>query len=263
MKCKNCGAPVASKLPACKYCGTENGIYIKRKQEMEFLFNIFNSEKRKALLEAAPDIIVRVLNRFVLISIVMLIAVTAISIGISIITYESYSTIDGVEEKHVLALEEMHKENRLDEIFTYMYENHLSHSDYPIYFQIRELYDSMKYFLMYSRFFEDSQKKLADGEDVSYYEERSRYHYYNLLSCAHSVYNYLEQSFSDEKEIFPENNDYYQEYITEVTAYLKYKYGLSDEEIKELCTLKDTYGDEFETYAGELYGRYSLQRKAD
>jgi uncharacterized OB-fold protein len=264
MRCKNCGATVASKLPVCKYCGTENEVYIRRKQDMEFVTNIFNKEKRKELIEASPDIVVRLLNKFIIITtIIMLIVVT-----ISFIIHFKISDFDigtdmeiSAESKkeHLSVLEKMHKEKRFYEINGYIRQNSLYGEEYSLYMQAGEIYEDMNRFLSYTRYFENTRNRIENGENTHYNEEYASDYYSDIMCCANEFFNFTKQNIIYEIEIFPENKDYYQECLTEVTAYIKYRSGLNDEEIKNIFSFEKTYSDEFADYCRTLYSKFLSQ----
>jgi len=267
MKCKNCGASVPSRLPACEYCGTANEVYIKRKQEMEFLLNIFNRAKRRALIEAAPDIVVRVLNKFVIAAAILLVAALFVNFAVFMLTERAYREKPvGNEEEHLQVLEKMHEEKRFDEIGGYLYQNNLYSDRYLIYQQAQAIYEDISFFWSNAGYFENTRNETESGKNPQQAtEEDARRKFADLLSCANEVFNFIKEDgiYSYQDELLPENMDYYQECVMEVTACLKYRCGLSDEEIKTLGEFKNSYSTEFTGYCNELYDKYSSQRESN
>ena len=259
MKCKSCGANVSSNEPACTYCSTINEVYLKRKAEKEYLKSIFNSEKRKALKEAAPDIVVRVLNRLIIVSSLILLLIFVISFGLNVFFQEFRPKKEGDYKEHISMLDKMHKENRIDEMLVYIYEYGLYDKEYSVYYQVSRLYDYMNSYLAYNKFIKDGEKMIAEG-NAEYSKNRLIEIFNDLIRSARSILNYTKNS-NDIKEIYPENMDYYNEYITEVTGSLKYSYGLSDGEIEELCSFENDYGDDFINFCGNIYDKYITLRK--
>lgn len=266
MKCKNCGASVSSRLPACEFCGTANEVYIKRKQEMELLLNIFNRAKRRALLEAAPEIVVRLLNKFIMITVVILIAVLSVNFTVFLKHRISDGEPVGNETEHLLVLEKMHDEKRFDEIGGYLYQYHLYSDQYSVYRQAQALYNDISFFWSDVDYYEDALKEIESGKDPQYAsDEDTRKKYIDMMSWAHEVFSFIKEDgiYAYQDELLPENRDYYQECVMEVTAYLKYRCGLNDEEIKKLRSFKNSYNDEFAGYCNELYDKYSSQRESN
>ena len=268
MKCKNCGASVSSRLPACEYCGTANEVYIKRKQEMEFLLNIFNKEKRRALIEPAPDIVVRLLNKIINIAVIALIAALSVNFTVFILTERTFSDKPvGNEREHVLILEKMHEEKRFDEIGGYLYQNSLYSDCYLVYRQAQAIYEDISFFWSDVGYYENTINKTESGKDPQYSDkEDARKKYTGIMSSANEIFNFFKEDgiYSFEKDgILPENKDFYLECVMEVTAYLKYRCGLNDEEIKILSEFDNTYSDEFTKYCNELYDKYSSQRESN
>jgi hypothetical protein len=267
MKCKNCGASVPSRLPACEYCGTVNEVYIKRKQEMEFLLNIFNSEKRRALMEAAPDIAVRVLNKFIIVAVIILVVALSASFAVFSLNHGISRDIPvGNEQEHLQVLEKMHKEKRFDEIGGYLYQNNLYSDKYLVYQQANAINEDMSFFWSSVKYFEDIFKEIEGEEDPPYSaEEDAIRKYTDILSWAYDVFNFIKEDgiYSYQDELLLENKDFYQECVMEVTACLKYRCGLTDEGIKTLREFSNRCSDEFIEYCNELYDKYLSQRESN
>lgn len=249
MKCKNCGASVPSRLPACEYCGTANEVYIRRKQELELLKNIFNKARRRAIIETVPNVVIRVLNRFIFIAAMMLLVVLSISFAVFCLS----SRIPvGNEKEHLMVLEKMRNEKRYDEIEDYVYRYDLYSDQYAVYLQSIKIHNTIDTFWSYKDSYENIRKEIGNGANPHpYTEEDARKKYVDMMTKAYEIFHYTDEG------ILSENREYYQECSMEVMACLKYILGLNDEEIKKLCEYKYAYSDEFTDYCIKLYNKYS------
>lgn len=255
MRCKNCGASVPSRLPACEYCGTVNEVYIRRKQELDLLKNIFNKARRRAIIEAVPDVVIGVLNRFIILAAVMMLVVLSVSFAVHWFNIRIPGEKPvGNEKEHLMVLERMRDEKRYDEIGDYLYRYNLFSEQYAAYLQAKKLYDIMDMFWSYKDSYEKIRKEIENGASPQFYtEEDAKKKYVDIMRKAYDIVNYANEG------ILSENREYYQECSMEVTAYLKYILGLNDDEIKKLCEVKYSYSDEFTDYCRKLYDQYSSQ----
>jgi len=152
----------------------------------------------------------------------------------------------------------MHKEKRYDEIRGYLFQNKLFGEEYAVYHQTWEVYYKIETFRANADYFESDLELAKSGINPDFAKEDAKKHFYDILRTAHDIKHFFNEdvAYLKKGELFPENADLYQECLMEVSAYLKYKCGLSNEELTRFFELKNNYSDEFYAYSDELYNKY-------
>lgn len=222
MKCINCGADYSVNEANCPFCSTENPEAFKRINEKKRRIDIFHAVRLETLLKAGPVIVIKVLNRILLVCISIFIllmvaafAFDAISLGEKNIRHE----------KHVENLEAIKETGKYNQLCTYLSDNSLS-----IYDGVEEYW---QLYHMYQDFIDFRITRMEVADLTSEEIESDSYLITSLLNRARNLKEYAEETYRWDK-LYDGNREIYADYIEEMEVSLMVTLNFSKQEIDDM-----------------------------
>lgn len=255
MKCKRCGAEYASKELKCPYCGEENPLGIRWKTSEEET-QLKTEHTKKAVLRSAPLYVINQLWNVVLIAF-------AVFLLITFVIAAAGGAVDMLRTKHVQetasieAAEELYRAKKYDALYQYVSEHELYSAG-----------DEFQKYVWWSQIYNDYQNlmeavlRLQQEEDWGNDASFSMYAFKLILSYGQNILEEATDIYYDDDRR-EANAQYLAACKEDVTAILKGKLLLTDEDIERLIDAR-LYDDEEEEYFRRLiYERKGWQYEED
>lgn len=236
MKCKNCGADYHLMDRKCPYCGTRNilgKIWIERTEEAQNYYE----ETQKHVMNTLP---IRVANGLANWLIVILIVVIILMISGG---YTYFYTVDKIDE--------MNKNNSLDEIHAQMDEYYTSGEFDKLYYCMSEYEmfgeDTYKYSqmaLLYSDYEEFLKQKQGFFQDIDSAKANREDMIYDISITLYKVQDVLMADIPAYPEMDDDNLKMHQKYREDVITFCRTMFGMSEEEVLSLTQEGYTINEE-------------------
>lgn len=240
MKCESCGGNYSHSEIKCPYCGKENNIGLKwREQEQTAKTRLERLEQR--INQFIPlHILDKVLNGIIIFC--------GVAIALTIFLSESEMFQDFKNKikranADVSVLEEMYQQEDYKGIRDYVYDYELEgEAEFYKYVQLTAMYESR----------EEFREKWLEfvGAPQEEFEEWSKYGlcYETLSSCI----TILQKDWYGYSEIPEESVEFYEEMCEEVEVFLVGEMELNDEELLIMREIR-TYQDEWDAFYRSIY----------
>lgn len=226
MKCSNCGGQYKTRELKCPYCGTENVIghlWMKERSEAELAYERARKEAGK---KGSIYVVNRIVNRVLLISTGLFVAVMLIAfllIGITELPQKMQELMHGtsIETK----LEQYYQAGNYEELYNYMDKYGLFSQKYYNITQSALLYSHYEMYLNKKYVFLDLTKaELKENEHKLFYLT-------DVLNDSVEVYL---SDIGVYDELAPQNEKQCQEYRIDIEAFWRGSLGLSEEQLQML-----------------------------
>ena len=226
MKCSNCGGQYKTKELKCPYCGTENLIghlWMRERSGAELEYEKARKEMGK---KGSIYVVNRVVNRVLLISTGMFVAMMALALVASLFVELFSATKKLVGKKEMrTTMQQYHDEGNYQKLYEYM-DNHdlFGEEDYD-YTQSALLYHS------YATYLED---KFAFMELTKEDFKENIYIEYYLTSVLEKSVEIYQVDIGIYDKPVEKNKKQYEEYRIDIEAFWRGSLGLSEEQVQML-----------------------------